>query len=174
VRRRPAGASLVLAAFLVGCSAKPIQPAALGSPASVSSLEPPAVAAPASVRPVAPAARPAALPAVARSERAPLQSEAGLAPAGPAIISASAFPSVVHGGDDVTWDVRTTSDVVAVDAQVQLASFPLQRVRPGRFGLVFHVPAGVPPAFHGSYAVELTARTSSGASATRRVELRFE
>jgi hypothetical protein len=94
--------------------------------------------------------------------------------AGPAIISASALPGVVHEGDTVTWDVRTTSDVVAVDAKVQLASFELQRDRPGHFGLVFRVPAGVPPLFHGTYDIELTAHTSSGARATRTLEVRFE
>jgi hypothetical protein len=99
---------------------------------------------------------------------------ASAAAAGPAIISASALPSVVHSGDTVTWEVHTTRDVVAVEAHVQLASFSLQREQPGRFGLAFHVPAGVPPIFHGSYAVELTARTSSGASASRTLQMRFE
>jgi hypothetical protein len=123
----------------------------------------------------APTSRPAANEAApASAATAPASAASAATPADPAILSASALPAVVHEGDTVTWDVHTTRDVVAVEVHVQLASFTLQRDRPGHFGLAFHVPAGVSPLFHGTYSVELTARTSAGASAKRTLKLRFE
>jgi hypothetical protein len=116
----------------------------------------------------------ASIPAAALIPAAASIPAAPAIPALPAIISASALPSVVREGDTITWEVRTTRDVVAVEAHVRLASFPLQRDRPGHFEMVFRVPAGVPPFFHGTYAIELTARTATGASATRTLEVRFE
>ncbi|MGP6159335.1 MAG: hypothetical protein ACLPYS_17830 [Vulcanimicrobiaceae bacterium] len=202
MRPSRAGALFALAVLLTACSGKQpehappstatpplVAPAAAPASASVpvsataralvaASSAPRRAAAPPKPAPIAPAAtasQPSGGPASSAPGARPGPSQsASPAAAGPAILSASALPTVVHEGQTVTWDVHTTTDVVAVDAHVQLASFALRRDRPGHFGLAFQVPSGVPPIFHGTYAVQLTARNSSGASVTRTLELRFE
>jgi hypothetical protein len=89
------------------------------------------------------------------------------AQAAPRILAASASPTVVHNGGIVLWDVHTTTDVVAVDAHVKFYKLNLQREGPGRFGLSFQIPPGVPPFFHGTYHVQVTARDGGGATDSR-------
>ncbi len=82
-------------------------------------------------------------------------------------------PSVVHAGDNVVWNVRTTPDIVTVTAHVSAYTLPLQKLGPGRFALNFTVPANVPAVFHGTYALEVTATAGGGATAKSAVSMTF-
>jgi hypothetical protein len=64
--------------------------------------------------------------------------------------------------------------VRSVIARVSAYTLPLVRVGPGRFGLHFAIPNGVPGFFHGTYTLEVMARASSGADDRRSVTLVFE
>jgi len=80
----------------------------------------------------------------------------------------------VHGGQTVVWDVRTTPDVVSVDARVSLYALELQKESAGHFGLSFAVPSGVPWFFHGTYDLDVRAHSASGETAHRSVSLTFQ
>ena len=99
---------------------------------------------------------------------------AGAADSRPLIESLSATPAVVRGGDTVSWNVRTTPDVVAVSARVNIYTVQLQRAAAGRFGVSFRVPSDVPPFFHGRYTVVVTARTQSGETAQGSFVMDFQ
>lgn len=91
----------------------------------------------------------------------------------PHIYSVSASPPVVHNGETVSWDVRTSDNVSAVSAQVTGFSIALPQLGPGHFSVSFTVPAAAPPFLHGNYVVNVVARTSGGASASRTISLSF-
>jgi hypothetical protein len=96
------------------------------------------------------------------------------APSGPEIYSVRTTPAVVHGGDSVVWDVRTTPDVVKVVARTSLYALALNRVAPGHFVLSFAIPNGVPAFFHGNYNLDVAADTEAGDTAHRHVSLSFQ
>ncbi len=126
---------------------------------------------------VLPAAHPRAEPANVASApaRAPAPSPAPVStPPPPAIYSASATPPIVHGGQALVWDVRTTPDVVSVSARTTMIVLPLQHLGPGHFGLTFSVPQGVPGFFHGTYRMDVSAVTSAGATLHRDVAVTFQ
>ncbi|GAC1542619.1 MAG: hypothetical protein NVS3B16_07800 [Vulcanimicrobiaceae bacterium] len=81
---------------------------------------------------------------------------------------------MVHAGENVTWDVRTTRDIVSVSAHVSAYTIPLQRTGSGRFALSFTVPANVPAFFHGTYNLDVTGETSAGSTAKRTVSMTFQ
>ena len=95
-------------------------------------------------------------------------------PSGPQILYLSATPAVVHGGQSVVWDVRTTPDVVSVDARVSLYALQLHRRSPGRFFLSFQVPRGLPWFFHGNYRLDVRAHSAQGAIVHRSISLDFQ
>lgn len=99
---------------------------------------------------------------------------AAAAPAGPQILSIAVTPQIVHSGEAVSWNVRTTLDVTRVTAHVSAYSFDFERRGAGVFGLNFTVPANVPVVFHGAYALDVVARNAAGASVTRTVSVTFE
>lgn len=137
--------------------------------------------------PSAAAKRAAAAPAVpapagsrqAAATAAPASAALATAPAASAapaaqILSVNTSPSVVHAGENVSWDVRTTTDIVAVTAHVSAYTIPLQRTAPGRFALNFTVPSNVPAFFHGTYNLDVTGESSGGATAKRTVSMTFQ
>jgi hypothetical protein len=91
----------------------------------------------------------------------------------PAILSVDVSPATAHDGDTISWDVRTTPDVTAVEAHVRVATIPLQRDAPGHFSTSFTIPKSVPGFFHGNYSVEIVARAGDGEALTRSVSLDF-
>ncbi|GAC1310213.1 MAG: hypothetical protein NVSMB21_17760 [Vulcanimicrobiaceae bacterium] len=95
------------------------------------------------------------------------------APTGTQILSVRTAPDVVHAGESVRWDVRTSPDIVSVTAHVSAYTIPLQRTGPGRFGLNFAIPASVPAFFHGTYNLEVVGATSAGGTAKRNVSMTF-
>jgi hypothetical protein len=129
-------------------------------------------------------AGPALVPAPAGSRQAaataaPASAAPATAPAASAapaaqILSVNTSPSVVHAGENVSWDVRTTTDIVAVTAHVSAYTIPLQRTAPGRFALNFTVPSNVPAFFHGTYNLDVTGESSGGATAKRTVSMTFQ
>jgi hypothetical protein len=107
---------------------------------------------------------------VAPATSLPASASAG----GPQILSLRATPKVVHNGQSVVWDVRTTPDVVSVDAKSSFYALQLQKHGPGRFGLTFTIPSAVPWFFHGTYPMEVSAYASNGARAQRSITLTFQ
>jgi hypothetical protein len=94
--------------------------------------------------------------------------------AGPQILSVATSPGIVHGGEHAIWDVRTSPDVVSVTATVDAYTLTLVRRSAGRFGLDFAVPDNVPGVFHGTYNLQIVARSGTGATAARTVSVIFQ
>ena len=92
----------------------------------------------------------------------------------PHILAAGATPAVVRNGDSVVWNVRTTPEVVSVDARVAFYDLRLGRTGPGRFACVFHIPSSVPFFFHRVYHVTVTARDADGTTDSRSFALSFQ
>jgi hypothetical protein len=84
------------------------------------------------------------------------------------------FPAIVHSGDTLVWNVRTTPDVVDVVAHVTVYAFRLQKHARGLYVLSFTIPPGVPGFFHGTYTLDLVARSASGAEATTKQAVVFQ
>lgn len=148
-------------------------PFASSSVASAATLMPSAVASPrrdaavVQVTPTSPVAPAAPVAPVASATPT-------VGPTGPQILSVVVSPAVIHAGEAVVWDVRTTGDIVRVAANVTAYHLPLQRAGRGHFVLNFTVPSNVPGFFHGTYALDVRGETAQGASASRRVSLVFQ
>ncbi len=112
----------------------------------------------------APAERVADAPAALASAAGP----------GPHILALSATPVVVHAGESIALHVRTSNDVATVTGTVSVYTLPFKQTSPGRFLLAFAIPSNVPGFFHGTYAMNVTARAADGTSATRSVSITFE
>ncbi len=115
----------------------------------------------------------AAVPAPAVTKRVPA-SPVRAARVGPRILAVATSPSIVHSGEHAVWDVRTSPDVVSVTATVDAYTLTLVRRAAGRFGLDFAVPNNVPGFFHGTYNLQIVARTESGVSVARTVSVIFQ
>ncbi len=173
-------ALVTLAAVQLGCahaSARDTQPPAsvAQAPASVALASPVATprTAPVAVVPSVAAATVVAATAQPSVAVAEPKAAAVATPVGPQILSVVASPTVIRAGQTVSWDVRTTHDIVTVAANVSAYHLPLQRFGPGHFVLNFTVPANVPGIFHGTYDLDVHGETAAGASADRRVSLEF-
>ena len=92
----------------------------------------------------------------------------------PQIFSVSVTPGVVHAGQSVSFSARTSTDVATVTGTVTAYTLHFTREAPGRFALSFAIPTSVPGFFHGTYAMNVTARASGGSSATRSVSVTFQ
>lgn len=125
-------------------------------------------------RPVAPSASPAGAATAATVAPSPVATAAPSVAAGPRIVSVAVSPPIVHDGDTVRWEVKTSDDVTAVSAKVKVYAFNLQRLGPGRFELAFTIPHGVPGFFHGTYDLDLQARDAAGTVASRTVPVNFQ
>ncbi len=93
---------------------------------------------------------------------------------GPHILALSATPAVVHAGESIALNVRTSADVATVTGTVSAYTLPFKETSPGRFLLAFAIPPNVPGIFHGTYAMNVTARAADGSSATRSVSITFQ
>lgn len=96
------------------------------------------------------------------------------APAGPRFISLSATPSVVHAGQAVSFAARTSTDIATVTAFASAYTLPFTQAAPGLFVLAFTIPSGAPGFFHGTYALNVVAKTARGASVSRSISVTFE
>lgn len=94
-------------------------------------------------------------------------------PGKPAILTVSVSPAIVHNGETVSWDVKTTPDVTAVEAKVSFATLSLQKQAPGHFVLAFTIPTSAPPFMHSAYKVNVVAHAGYGETLTRTVSLEF-
>ena len=173
--------TLVVAAILAACvrgsdttggpSSAPAQPAGAASAAAMARAT--TLQAEHGAVPVAsPAAKPAASSVAAPASPAtPAPSPVA---SGPQIYSLSATPAVVHAGEQVSFAARTTDDIASVTAFVSAYSLPFTRTSPGRFALAFAVPPNVPGLFHGTYAMNVVARSAQGASVSRSISITFQ
>jgi hypothetical protein len=92
----------------------------------------------------------------------------------PKILSVQTSPAVVHDGDTLLWNVRTTPDVVDVVAHVTVYAFRLAKHGAGAYVLTFTIPHGVPGFFHGTYTLDLVARSATGAETSTKVPVTFQ
>ena len=120
---------------------------------------------------VSAATAPAENVAAAAAAPAALPSAAG---PGPHILALTATPAVVHAGESIALHVRTSADVATVTGTVSVYTLPFKQTSPGRFLLAFAIPPNVPGFFHGTYAMNVTARAADGSSATRSVSITFD
>lgn len=122
-----------------------------------------------------PSARLLASPNVGASPAASSASPAApSSSAAPQFLAVDLAPHVVHSGDTVHWEVKTNSAVTNVSASVKTYRFTLQREAPGRFGLAFAIPQGVPWFFHGRYTLDLTASDAAGQVANTSAIIDFQ
>ncbi len=164
--------------------ASSVAPAPLGTPFGVgggASPEANAVvtAAPSDSAGRVPSAIALASPNAGAASRVPpsaVASSAGGSPTGaaPHFLAVDLAPHVVHSGDTIHWHVRTTAGVTNVSASVKAYRFTLQREAPGRFGLAFSIPQGVPWFFHGRYTLDLTASDAAGQVANTSAIIDFQ
>ncbi|MBD5634825.1 MAG: hypothetical protein IAI49_10135 [Candidatus Eremiobacteraeota bacterium] len=113
-------------------------------------------------------------PATESPGAAPSAQAPGPAATGPQIYALSATPSVVHAGEAVAFVARTTDDIVTVTASVASYTLPFTRNSPGRFALAFTIPPNVPGIFHGTYALNVVARSQQGTSVSRSISIDFQ
>jgi len=165
--------TLGVAAALAGC-AHHDEATQEGSAAAAPSLSPAAGAG-------VPQAAANAVPGVRVSAAAPpdrATSSLGAPPSaagpGPHILALSATPPVVHAGESIALHVHTSEDVATVTGTVSAYTLPFRQTSPGRFILAFAIPPNVPGFFHGTYAMNVTARAADGSSATRSVSITFQ
>jgi hypothetical protein len=157
-----------------GPSGAPAQPAGAASAAAMAratTLQAEHGAAPVASPAAKPAASSVAAPASPASPATPAPSPVA---SGPQIYSLSATPAVVHAGEQVSFAARTTDDIASVTAFVSAYSLPFTRTSPGRFALAFAVPPNVPGLFHGTYAMNVVARSAQGASVSRSISITFQ
>jgi hypothetical protein len=95
-------------------------------------------------------------------------------PSGPTIYSVSATPRIVHAGDSISFSAHTSSDIVKVTAFVSAYTLPFTRTSSGVFTLAFSIPAHVPWFFHGTYSLNVVARSQQGTSVSRSVPVTFQ
>jgi len=88
----------------------------------------------------------------------------------PRIIALHLSNEVVSGGQTITGEVVTTSNVASVEARIANFSIGVPRVAIGRFSLSYVVP-NVPFFLHNTYPLTLVARNARGAQATRVVPI---
>lgn len=84
----------------------------------------------------------------------------------PRIISYSIGATVVHPGQTLAGNVRTTPDVVAVSVHVMGFSVPMRKTGPGAFSLAWVVPQ-IPPLFFRTYTLTAVASTAGGQTAAQ-------
>jgi len=163
--------TLGVAAAVAGCAHRD---AATAQRAPAASPAPPAPGAVAPVAPVVPVAEPSAAAPPAERVSSRVAASPLAAGPGPHILALSASPAVVHAGESIALNVRTSTDVATVTGTVSAYTLPFKETSPGRFLLAFAIPPNVPGFFHGTYAMNVTARAVDGSSATRSVSITFQ
>lgn len=104
-------------------------------------------------------------------ERFPNAPVLALPHAKPVIYNIMVSPTAVHAGETVVGTVTTTSNVASVVATVRGLTVDVPRVGYGRFALAYRLPAVIPPAFNGTYALKVIARNVDGTEASRSVDV---
>jgi hypothetical protein len=127
----------------------------------------------ATVAPATPTARPGAQ--VASIERPTLERDTVIAGPHdpPRIVGLATSETAVHSGDFITGHVRTTSNVVSVEARVPGFSMRLAKKAIGRFELAYHVP-DIPFFLKREYEVEIIARNIDGKTDRRVLSVTLE
>ncbi len=80
----------------------------------------------------------------------------------------------MRAGQSISFSALTTPDIQSVVANVSAYTLPFTRTGSGRFSLAFAIPPNVPGLFHGTYALDVTARSQAGASVHRSISITFE
>jgi hypothetical protein len=88
---------------------------------------------------------------------------------GPQIIDVSMTDSVVHSGAAMSVRVRTSSNVVGVEARAMGRFLPIPLSSPGTFILNAEVPGGIPFFLYGRKEIVFAAATADGRQTTLTV-----
>jgi hypothetical protein len=88
----------------------------------------------------------------------------------PQIVSAAIEPEPLHPGDTIEAIVRTTPDIVSVEAHVAHFTFAIPQLEPGKFRQTGRVPK-IARFFHGTYHVTFVGRCSDGRTVEKREDV---
>jgi hypothetical protein len=92
----------------------------------------------------------------------PVSSVPNLAPdAQPKIVNVSLSETTVRGGDTVSGEVITSSNVASVEVRIAGFSMTMPKTSPGHFALSYTVPS-VPFFLHKTYDMNVIARNTRG------------
>ena len=145
-------------------SAKPASAAPTAAPSALPAKAPAQnTAAPTSTPTVAPGAGtptvnvPAPAPGATASAAVPSLA----ADAAPQIVNVAISKTTVHGGDTVSGEVVTSSNVASVEVRIAGFSMSMPKTSPGHFALSYQVP-NVPFFFHKTYDMNVIARNARG------------
>ena len=114
-----------------------------------------------------PAASPAATAAASATPVAPVALPPG---APPQILDMQLDKTVVHGGDTVSGNIVTSSNVASVEARIANFSIAVPKIGAGRFALSYTIP-DVPFFLKKTYALTVIARNTAGDQTTRSVPI---
>lgn len=92
------------------------------------------------------------------------------ADAPPQILAVSISETAVRPGDRVSGSVITSSNVASVEARIGGYAMPLSKLGVGRFALAYTV-APLPWFIRGNFTLQVIARNTRGAAATRAILL---
>lgn len=147
-------------------SPTPTPVAAKASP--LPSVAPKAIA-PAPLASVAPTVAPSAAPVTAASAAAAdVPNMAADAP--PQIVNVAVSKTTVRGGDTVSGEVVTSTNVASVELRIAGFSMSMPKTKPGHFALSYQVP-NVPFFFHKTYDMNVIARNTRGDAASTSVPI---
>ena len=154
-------------------------PAATPTPASSPSPKPspglsalpsaaPKAVAPGPLASVAPATAPSSIPVTTATASADVPSVAADAP--PQIVNVAISKTTVSGGDTVSGEVLTSTNVASVELRIAGFSMSMPKTKPGHFALSYQVP-NVPFFFHKTYDMNVIARNTRGDAAKTSVPI---
>jgi hypothetical protein len=83
----------------------------------------------------------------------------------PRIVNVSLSKTTVYGGDTVSSEVITSSNVASVELRIAGFSMPMAKTAPGHFSLIYTVP-NLPFFLHKTYDMDVIARNTRGDAAT--------
>lgn len=91
----------------------------------------------------------------------------------PAIESYTISATQIRPGQTITGEVRTSTNVVHVDAKIEYRDVVMQQTAPGHFALRYTVPWFLPPWLHRAYTLQIVARSIDGVETVRDVPIRI-
>jgi len=78
--------------------------------------------------------------------------------------------TVVHSGETVSGDIKTSLNVASVEASIASFTVPVPKIGPGLFALSYTVP-DIPFFLHRTYAMDVSAHSTSGRTVHRSVSI---
>lgn len=123
---------------------------------------------PAPLASVAPTVAPSSIPVTSATASADVPNVAADAP--PQIVNVAISKTTVRGGDTVSGEVLTSTNVASVELRIAGFSMSMPKTKPGHFALSYQVP-NVPFFFHKTYDMNVIARNTRGDAASTSVPI---